>query len=182
MSPTRPLRILTWHVHGNYLYYLSQVPHVFLLPVDSQRTRGIAVVNHMARREVPLDLVGMRAEDSGGLGEIANMELPALLARYRFYFHPIRWTSLGLAAIEALMVGLPVIGLATTELVTVVRNGHSGYLDTDPHRLVEAMRRLIANPAEAALLGAHARRDAHERFAIGRFVADWQRAIDAVVR
>lgn len=30
--PTRErLRILTWHVHGNYLYYLSQVPHDFYL-------------------------------------------------------------------------------------------------------------------------------------------------------
>ncbi|MBC7208819.1 MAG: glycosyltransferase family 1 protein, partial [Methyloversatilis sp.] len=36
----RPLRILTWHVHGNYMYYLSQVPHVFLLPVDAQRSPG----------------------------------------------------------------------------------------------------------------------------------------------
>ena len=27
-SPAR-LRILTWHVHGNYLYYLTQVPHEF---------------------------------------------------------------------------------------------------------------------------------------------------------
>jgi len=23
----RPLRVLTWHVHGNYLYALTQVPH-----------------------------------------------------------------------------------------------------------------------------------------------------------
>lgn len=23
------LRVLTWHVHGNYLYYLSQAPHDF---------------------------------------------------------------------------------------------------------------------------------------------------------
>src|SRR5918996_87273 len=27
------LRILTWHVHGNYLYYLTQTPHEFYLPV-----------------------------------------------------------------------------------------------------------------------------------------------------
>ena len=29
----RILRILTWHVHGNYLYYLTQTPHEFYLPV-----------------------------------------------------------------------------------------------------------------------------------------------------
>ena len=32
------LRILTWHVHGNYLYYLSQVPHDFYLVRDELRS------------------------------------------------------------------------------------------------------------------------------------------------
>jgi hypothetical protein len=304
----RPLRILTWHVHGNYLYYLTQVPHTFYVladpvrspgyagragrlpwgdnvievqtsrvremqfdcvlfqsrqgflhdqhallsaaqrqlpriylehdppqehptdtchPVDdpsmllvhvtpfnrlmwdSGRTptrvvehgvvpiaptrydgklpRGIAVVNHMARRgrrlgadvfaaarqQVPLDLVGMESEQSGGLGEIPNPDLPAFMAQYRFYFHPTRWTSLGLAAVEAMMIGMPVVGLATTELSTVIRNGHSGYVDTDLDRLVGAMRRLIQRPDEASALGAAAKASAEQRFSIRRFVADW---------
>lgn len=25
----RPLRILTWHIHGSYLYYLTQAPTSF---------------------------------------------------------------------------------------------------------------------------------------------------------
>ena len=29
----RPLRVLTWHVHGNYLLYLSQAHVEFYLPV-----------------------------------------------------------------------------------------------------------------------------------------------------
>ena len=33
VHPQRRLRILTWHVHGNYLYALSQVPHDFIVPV-----------------------------------------------------------------------------------------------------------------------------------------------------
>ena len=31
----RRLRILTWHVHGNYLYYLTQVPHDFYIVADA---------------------------------------------------------------------------------------------------------------------------------------------------
>lgn len=27
------LRVLTWHIHGSYLYYLTQVPCEFYLPV-----------------------------------------------------------------------------------------------------------------------------------------------------
>ncbi|MFL6660911.1 MAG: glycosyltransferase family 1 protein, partial [Rhizobacter sp.] len=36
--PDRRLRILTWHVHGNYLYYLTQVPHEFWLVTDAARS------------------------------------------------------------------------------------------------------------------------------------------------
>ena len=39
MHPARPrLRILTWHVHGNYLYYLTQVPHDFYRVTDDARS------------------------------------------------------------------------------------------------------------------------------------------------
>ncbi|HEY7293418.1 MAG TPA: glycosyltransferase family 1 protein, partial [Dehalococcoidia bacterium] len=228
----RRLRVLTWHVHGNYLYYLSRVPHELYLPVkpgrphgyggragsfpwpanvyevpaeelralqfdcilfqakqhyledqfellsadqrhlpriylehdpprehptdtrhhlddpdvllvhvtpfnalmwDSGRTpvrviehgvvvpadvhyggeieRGIVVVNNLRsrgrrlgadiflhlRQRLPLDLVGMGAEELGGIGEIPPPKLPAFIARYRFFFNPIRYTSLGLA-------------------------------------------------------------------------------------
>src|SRR5690242_7036831 len=34
------LRILTWHVHGSYLYYLAQAPHEFYLPVKPGRPEG----------------------------------------------------------------------------------------------------------------------------------------------
>jgi hypothetical protein len=156
--------------------------------------RGIVVVNNLhrrgrlvgsdvfthARREVPLDLVGMGAEAMGGLGEVSPPELPAFEARYRFFFHPIRWTSLGLAVIEAMLLGMPIVGLATTELTTVVENGGSGFVDTDPGRLVDAMRHLLADPAEAHRLGKGARRRALERFHIDRFAHDWERTFAEV--
>jgi glycosyltransferase involved in cell wall biosynthesis len=307
----RPIRVLTWHVHGNYLYYLSQCRAEFYLPVragggpqcsgrgrtfpfganvhdvpaedvkrlnldcvlyqspenyerdryeilspaqqrlpaiylehdpprrhptdtqhplddtnvllihvtpfnrlmwDSGRTptrviehgvivpdgvrytgefpRGIVVMNHLKRRGrrlgsdifeqmrrcVPLDLVGMGAEEMGGLGEVPPMRLAAFQARYRFFFHPIRYTSLGLAVCEAMMLGMPIIGPAATELVTVVENGMSGYVDTDVERLVLRMLELLEDPAEARRLGEGARRRALERFSIDRFARDWEDA------
>jgi glycosyltransferase involved in cell wall biosynthesis len=156
--------------------------------------RGIVVVNNIDRRgrrlgfdiyreaarEVPLDLVGMGSERAGGLGEVPNRELPGTLADYRFFFNPIRYTSLGLAVIEAMMVGLPVVAVATTEMVTVIRSGENGYIDTRPQRLVEAMRLLLADPGLAAKLGRAAQRDATERFGIGRFVQDWNAVLAGV--
>jgi glycosyltransferase involved in cell wall biosynthesis len=157
--------------------------------------RGIVVINNIARRgrrlgfdiyekaraDIPLDLVGMGAEEAGGLGEIRHADLPALAARYRFFFNPIRYTSMGLAVIEAMMVGLPIVALATTEMVTVIRNGVNGLIDTDPRRLVCGMKSLLADKGLAADLGRAARKTAHERFNIGRFVADWNAAFCEVL-
>lgn len=149
--------------------------------------RGLVVVNGLGRRgrrvgldifervrrHVPLDLVGMGSEELGGLGEIDHKDLPSFSARYRFFFNPIRYTSLGLAVCEAMMVGLPIIGLATTEMATAVENGVSGYVDTDVDRLIEHMQRLLNNPSEANGLSRSARRLARRRFAISRFARDW---------
>ncbi len=157
--------------------------------------RGLVVVNNMlrrgrrlgadvffqARRSVPLDLVGMGAKEAGGIGEVAHRDLPRFSASYRFLFNPIRYTSLGLAVIEAMMIGMPVVGLATTEMATAVVNGETGYVDTEPERLIDHMKELLRDPVLARRLGQGARRLALERFGIGRFVSDWNRAFADVV-
>ena len=89
-------------------------------------------------------------------------------------FNPIRYTSLGLAVLEAMAVGLPVVGLATTELPTVVDDGHSGYVHTDVNALVDRMHDLLADADLARRLGAAARETAVRRFGIERFAADWE--------
>jgi glycosyltransferase involved in cell wall biosynthesis len=156
--------------------------------------RGLVVINNIAsrgrrlgfdlfqgtRRQVPIDLIGMGSEPLGGLGEVLHAELPAFAARYRFLFNPIRYTSMGLAVIEAMMVGLPVVALATTEMVTVIRDGQNGFIGTDAARLVERMQALLADPELAFHLGQEARRTALARFNIARFVADWNDAFAQV--
>ena len=71
------------------------------------------------------------------------------------------------------MIGMPIIGIATTEMTTVVENDVSGYVDTDVRRLVPHMQALLNDPAEAHRLGANARRYAQARFNIHRFIQDW---------
>lgn len=150
--------------------------------------RGIAIVNNLGRRgrrlgadvfvevrdEVPIDLAGMGSGDFAGLGDLPHAELMETAANYRFFFNPIRYTSLGLAICEAMMVGLPVVGLATTELVTVIEDGWNGYLDTRPERLIDPMRALLKDPELARTLGNAARKTAIERFGIERFSRDWE--------
>ena len=158
--------------------------------------RGLVIVNHLGRRgrrlgadvfeavrrRVPLDLVGMASEECGGLGEIRHAELGAFAAQYRFLFNPIRHTSLGLAVLEAMMDGLPVVALATTEMATVVQNGVNGYADTRIDTLVEHMNRLLSDPEHAQRLSCGARAVAARRFNIERFVREWDAAFRSVVR
>jgi hypothetical protein len=153
--------------------------------------RGLVITNHLDRRgrrmgpdlflsvrqQLPLELVGMAAEELGGLGEIEHAHLPAFASRYRFLFSPIRYSSLGLAVIEAMMVGMPIVALATAEMATVIENGVSGYADTNVAALVGHMRELLRDPGLARELGQGARRRARERFSIERFAADWDAAL-----
>jgi glycosyltransferase involved in cell wall biosynthesis len=61
-------------------------------------------------------------------------------------------------------------------MVSVVENGVTGYVDTRVERVVDALRALVGDPAEARRLGEAGRRRARERFAIGRFARDWDDA------
>lgn len=162
---------------------------------DGREPRGLVVVNHLQRRGrrlgldlylaqqalLPLSLAGMASEAlPGGLGEVSQLELPKLMASHRFFFHPVRYTSLGLALIEAMLVGQPVVGLATTELSTVITSGENGFIDNRPAALTDAMQRLLAEPGLARDWGRRGQQLARERFNIDRFVADWMHALHEV--
>jgi hypothetical protein len=158
--------------------------------------RGIVVVNGLRQRgrrlgadvfaavrdRVPLDLVGMGSTDVGGLGEVSPPDLPRFLAPYRFYFHPVRYTSLGLSLCEAMMVGLPVVGLATTELPTIIDDGVNGFVSNDVERLVDDMHRLLDDADLARRIGAAGRATARERFGIDRFAHRWEALLEQVCR
>jgi glycosyltransferase involved in cell wall biosynthesis len=200
--PVDDRNVLLVHVtHFNALMWenghtpVKVIEHGVMVPAGvayrGEKDRGVVVVNNIARRgrrlggdvfavareQVPLDLVGMGAEEASGLGEVLHAQLPAFVADYRFFFNPIRYTSLGLAVIEAMMLGVPVVALATTEMATVIENGRSGFADTNVDTLIDHMRELLRDPALARSLGEQGRQRAIDRFNIGRFVADWNAAL-----
>ncbi len=154
-----------------------------IVVINNLRSRGRrlgADIFEQVRSEIPLDLVGINATELGGIDSLDYGALHTFESRYRFFFNPIRYTSLGLAVCEAMMIGMPIIGLATTEMATVIENGVSGFIDTNVETLKERMQDLLRDPALARRLGQGARRYALERFNIERFVRDWDDAFAQV--
>ncbi|MEH3114225.1 glycosyltransferase [Pedobacter terrae] len=199
---TDPSVILVHVTHFNSLMWNS--PNVQTLVIEHGVTasphpykgilkRGIVIINNLPTRgrllgfdifeelskTIPLDLVGMGAE-AYGIGEVLHPQLPAFISNYRFFFNPIRYTSLGLAVCEAMMQGMPIIGLATTEMSVTIKNGHSGFVRTDINMLKRDMELLLENPVLAMELGNHARKTAEERFGIKRFTSEWQKLFEKV--
>jgi hypothetical protein len=165
------------------------------VPTPAQKkSRGIVVINNLPKRgrllgldifeevrqHIPLDLVGMGAE-AFGKGEVLHPQLPSFISSYRFFFNPIRYTSLGLAVCEAMTIGLPIVGLATTEMAVTIKNGINGYVHTDLDFLIEKMRFLLENPDEANRMGANARETALQKFGIKRFTDDWSALFRKVI-
>lgn len=159
------------------------------------RAEGMVMVNELqrrgrmagfdlfeeVRRQVPVTVMGMKSAEIGGIGEIHYRHLHRRLAEYRFLFSPMRYSSLPLAVIEAMTIGMPIVALATTELPTVIENNVHGFVSCNPAELVEKMRYLLDNPAEAKRMGEQARQLALRRFGLDRFVRDWNRLMNELV-
>ncbi|MEV4416480.1 glycosyltransferase [Catellatospora sp. NPDC049609] len=106
-------------------------------------------------------------------------ELHRQLARRRVYLHPMRWTSLGLSLLEAMMIGIPVVALATTEAVEAVP-AQAGVLSTRVDTLVEAVRWLMREPRTAAEVGMRGQAAVRARYGLDRFLAAWERLFKEV--
>ncbi|QAY71171.1 glycosyltransferase [Xylanimonas protaetiae] len=159
-----------------------------------ERERVAAVVNEPVRRwrvagtdllvrivrDVPADVYGMGVAALAGHvppGTALREDLPQArlhqdLAGARAYLHPYRWTSLGLALVEAMTLGMPVVALAATAVPESVPDD-AGVVSTDPDLLRDAARRLLADRDEARERGRAARRHALDRFSLDRFLTRW---------
>lgn len=160
-------------------------------PVRRGRTVGADLLPGLAA-VAPVDVFGMGLaglHERYGLdpGRVALHDDPpqaamhAELARRRVYVHPVRWTSLGLSLLEAMHLGMPVVGLATTEAVEAVP-ADAGVLSTRPERLWTAVQDFLDDEDAARLAGKAARAAALERYGLPRFLRDWDALLEEVIR
>ncbi|MFF3511891.1 glycosyltransferase [Streptomyces sp. NPDC002573] len=168
-----------------YTGLLARAAIVVDEPVRHGRALGTDLLPALAEA-VPLDVFGRGTEGLAthlGLpgercrsADLPQAELHRAMAERRFYLHPMRWTSLGLPLVEAMHLGMPVVGLATTEVVEAVPRG-AGTLSTRPDVLARTARHYLHEPEAAAVDGARARQAALGRYGLKRFLADWERVM-----
>lgn len=165
-------------------------------PVRRWRVAGTDQLLAVAAR-VPVDVYGMgmaaledAAREHGGPDgapdlvthdDVPQDAMHGLLGRDRAYFHPYRWTSLGLSLLEAMAVGLPVLAFATTAAPEAVPPS-AGVVSNDVDVLVARARRWLSDPDEARETGLAGRAHVLAHFGLDRFLADWQSVLKEVSR
>jgi N-acetyl-alpha-D-glucosaminyl L-malate synthase BshA len=115
------------------------------------------------------------------LGE--RVDLPAVLREADLFLLPSETESFGLAALEAMASGVPVIASAVGGLPEVIPDGEVGFLCPlgDVEAMAEAARRLLDDPSLHARQAVAARRLAETRYrvepAVDRYVAVYRRVL-----
>jgi len=157
----------------------ASVAAVINEPVRRRWVAGTDLVEVM-RQSVAVELFGMGSESLSG-ADLNQRELHQAMADCRAYFHPFRWTSLGLSLIEAMHIGLPVVVLAATEAAQVIPS-NVGIVSNRLEELVNAAATFTADRELAADVGLQGRKYALERFGLGRFLYDWDMLLEDVAR
>lgn len=180
-----PTAVVEHGVADPGLRFTGELAHLAFVvnePVRRWRTTGTDLLTRFAAH--PVDAFGIDADllpaalrgcpQVSYAGNLSPEELYEAVAKRRVYLHLNRWTSLGLSLIQAMMLGLPVVVLDTTEASRAVPP-EAGALSSSLDVLVAAAGRLRHDRDEAAARGLIGRAAALERYGIERFVADWDR-------
>ena len=121
------------------------------------------------------------AADIELLGE--QLDVAATLRRAHVFLLPSETESFGLAALEALSCGVPVVASRAGGLPEVVRDGEDGFLLPvgDVDAMADAVGRILDDAALHRRLSATARADAVSRFARAPMVTRYERYYERIL-
>ena len=171
-----PTRVVEHGIPDPGYRYTGELPRAAVVINEAQRRWRVTGTDLLPslNGSVPLDLFGI------GALSLSQAELHDELPRRRTYLHPIRWTSLGLSLLEAMHLGMPVVALATTEVVEAVPPG-AGVVSNDLEKLRAALRHYVDEPGKAHADGLVGRAAARRRYGLERFLADWDSVFEEAV-
>jgi glycosyltransferase involved in cell wall biosynthesis len=176
-----PTRVIEHGVVDPGYRYSGELPRAVAVINEAPRRGRVTGTDLLPKlgRDVPIDLFGMDAARLGGMEDLPQAQLHDEIPKRRVYLHPVRWTSLGLSLIEAMHLGMPVVALATTEVVEAVPPD-AGVVSNQLPVLATALRRLTSDHGQARTMGEAARRAALARYGLHRFLDDWDELLEEV--
>ena len=132
---------------------------------EMQNRRSLASLVDELELNGIVDLAGWRGD------------MPAALSSLTLFVSAARSEPFGLAIVEAMAAGLPVVAAASEGAMEIIEDGVSGklVLADDPEALAQAINDLLDDPHERSRLGTNARLAARERFSLQRMASDTER-------
>lgn len=142
---------------------VALLPAAHLVVIGSGESAGADNQEPVLRRQVHELGIGGRVRFEGRVDDDA---LHQWLAAADVFALPSRSEAQGIAALEAMASGLPVVASAVGGLLDTIRDGQNGYLVPvgEPGVLAEPIGRLLADPALRARIGAAAREEVAREF------------------
>jgi len=129
-----------------------------------------------------------RLVDELGLSAIINMpgwcdDIPAVLSSLTLFVSAARSEPFGLAIVEAMAAGLPVIATASEGALEIIEDGLTGKIVPagDPEALAQAINDLLDNPLECSRLGRNAQLAAGQRYSLQRMASDTEQVYREVL-
>jgi glycosyltransferase involved in cell wall biosynthesis len=123
-----------------------------------------------------------------GLNEIVDMpgwhdDMPAVLASLTLFVSAARCEPFGLAIVEAMAAGLPIVATSSEGALEIIEDGRTGKLvhSSDPEALAQAINQLLDDPDERSRLGQAAQLAARERYSLARMAKDTERVYRQVL-
>ena len=110
-------------------------------------------------------------------------DMPAVLSSLTVFVSAARSEPFGLAIVEAMAAGLPIVATASEGASEILEDGRTGKLVPvdDHHALAQAVNELLDNPVECSRLARNAQLAAREHYSLTRMASDTERVYREVL-
>ena len=104
-------------------------------------------------------------------------DIPERLSSLTLFVSAARSEPFGLAIVEAMAAGLPIVAASSEGALEIIEDGFSGKLVPvgDPEAMAAAINDLIDDPLERSRLGRNAQLAARQRYSLARMARDTER-------
>ena len=146
-----------------------------LLPATSYQLLILGVGPEEEKLKKLVKALGLEGEVQF-LGLVSADELPQFLARADIFVRPSRSEGLGTAFLEAMALGLPVVGTPVGGIVDFLKDGETGLFcqPEDPRALAEKIKFLMHKPDLRKSLGENGQRLVREKYDWDKIAAQMQ--------